>query len=337
MTHSKYLLAATILVQAGLASAQPTETADAAAKRGRTAFKAGKVHEACQAFEASEKLEARVDTELSLAECYEQDGKPIAAAHLYRGTAERDTNMERRKTSSAKADKLEAKAPKLRFAISPRPDGIVILVDGVQVSSTGDVPVDAGPHEVTATAPGYAGHASAPVDGNHKVLDVILRMEPTAQPEPTPTPTPTPNPTPTPTPTPTPAVNPTATPADMAPVPHDEPRADHRGRNGIILGAVGLGVLVGAVIFIEAASSNFDDEHNLCPNHGCGSDADTTKANSLQSDGHTDRGVGIGMGIGGAVLLGAGAYLLLTPHKEASGVSFQFGHNTTGLTYTGRF
>src|SRR5258706_1368347 len=135
---AKLLIATAFLAHSGIASAED-EPADAALKRGQSALKAGRVHEACGAFEASDKLAATVDTELLLANCYEQDGKPMMAAKLYRSLADKDTNTARRQQSIAKATKLEAKAPKLRFAINPMPANLVVKVDGIEVPATGDV------------------------------------------------------------------------------------------------------------------------------------------------------------------------------------------------------
>src|SRR5580692_22489 len=77
-------------------TARAESAADAFA-RGQSAFKAGRIHEACLAFEASEQAEAKVDTELALAACDEQDGKPVAAALLYNQLAQTDSNVDRRK------------------------------------------------------------------------------------------------------------------------------------------------------------------------------------------------------------------------------------------------
>ncbi len=333
-TSTRLLLAATLLANASVAAADPDDTAAGALKHGQTALRAGRVHEACQAFEASEKLDAKIDTELDLADCYEQDGKLMAAAKLYRAAAEKDSNAARAKTSSEKAARLETLAPKLRFAINPRPDGLVIKVDGVEVANTGDIRVDVGPHEVTATAPGYEGHASAPVDRPHGTVDVIIRMQPRADAAPAPTPAPTPAPAPTPGPTET---EPAATPAPTPMLTDTEP-VDHRKRNGVIAASAGVALLIGTAVVYEVSAGKFDDEHKLCPNSKCASEADLTKAKSQLSDGHTLRGVSIGMGIGGGALLVAGAYLLLTPHhKESSHVTLHVGHDSAVLAYIGRF
>ena len=89
MKTTKWMMLVALVAPAA-ARAGAEETADEAFARGQSALKSGRVHQACEAFEASEKLEAKVDTEGSLAVCYEQDGKPVAAAKLYRGIVDKD-------------------------------------------------------------------------------------------------------------------------------------------------------------------------------------------------------------------------------------------------------
>jgi hypothetical protein len=317
-------------VVGGIGIARADEDAAAAFARGQAALKANKVHEACEAFAASEKAKPAVDTELALGSCYEQDGKLVAASKTLRAAADKDVNASRKKASLDKAGKLEARAPKLRFAINPKPDGIAIKVDGMEVPSTGDVMVDVGPHEVTATAPGYEGHANAPVDREGQTLDVILRMEAKA-PEPAPAPAPAPAPSPTAAPAPAPA--PAVAPMPEQPMPAAEGSSSRR-RTGMIVGGAGVAALIGAVVFYELGTSKFDDEHSLCPGHLCASDADTAKANSLRDDGRTLRGVSIGVGIGGLALVAAGSVLFATSHHESSPVAFHVDHHGAVVTYT---
>jgi len=323
-----------LVAGAGTASAQP-ETAEAAFQRGRAAAKAGHIHEACEAYAASEKLAAIAVTELALADCYEQDGKPMSAARMYRKAADQDDNAAQAKTALAKAAKLEARASKLRFAINPKPPGIVIRVDGVAIDGTDEVQVDTGPHDIVAIAPGYEGHASAPVDRERAILDVIIRMEPKAEP----TPAPAPAAVPTPAATAAAAAPAAATaPAPTAPAePTDLATTGHRKRNGIILGAAGVAALVGSAIAYEASSTRFDDVSRLCPSSTCPSMSDLSLAQSKQDDGHTLRGVSIGMGIGGALLVAAGSYLLLTPHHEEQHVSLHVDHSGAAVAYELRF
>jgi nitrogen fixation-related uncharacterized protein len=251
-----------------------------------------------------------------------------------RSVSDTDPNVSRRTASIAKAAKLEARAPKLRFAIDPMPAGLVIMVDGLEVPTSGDVLVDLGPHEVVGTAPGYRGHASAPVDREKQILDVVLRMEPTGEAT---------KPAPAAAAAPEAAAPATAeggaAMTSTAPAgPVDKPASpDHRKRNGIIVGASGVAVAVGAAIVWSLSSSKFDDEHKLCPMSSCASNADLAKAHSILDDARNLRGVSIGMGIAGAALIGAGAYLILTPHKEEPRVSVHVEPGGAGVAYTARF
>lgn len=326
MKYAQIFIATTLL--AGVASA---ETADEALKRGQTAYKAGRIHEACEAFAASDKLAAASETEWSLAGCYEQDGKPVAAAKLYRAVAAKDPK--RKDSATAKATKLEARAPKLRFAVAATP-GLVIKVDGVEVPATEDVMVDTGPHDVIATAPGFEGHASAPVDREKAIVDVVIRMQPVEAPAPAAVPAPAQAAA---------AVEPTSSgaPAPMAAAPmdmHDEPAStDHRMRNGVIVGAVGVGAIAAAAVMFVASSHKFDDEHALCPGSMCATTADLDKAHSLLDDGHLLRGLSIGTGIAGLALVGVGGYLIATHSKEESHMTVQVDHRGASVGYTARF
>ena len=338
MMKIKTVMFAALLASSAIARAD----GDADYKRGQAAMKAGRVHEACDAFAASDKTDPNADTELALAACYEQDGKPVTAARIYRWLAEKDGNLERRKQSSDKVAKLEARAAKLRLLLTKRPDGLTIFVDGQQVPSTGDVLVDAGPHEVVATAPGYEGHANAPVDRDRATLDVIVRMEPKAEPAPVaaaPAPAPAPAPAAEPAPAAAPAMT-THTLEQIEPAPStpmSEATPNHRKRNGVIIGAVGLAVGVGAVAFFGASSGKFDDEHALCPHMVCANASDLATGNSLRSDARTYRGVGIGMGVGAAALIGTGVYMMLTHKEPPAQVSLDVAHGNTSLTFTHSF
>ncbi|MEO8550923.1 MAG: hypothetical protein ABI678_13150 [Kofleriaceae bacterium] len=327
MKYAQIFLATTLLT--GIASA---ETAGEAMKRGQTAYKAGRIHEACDAFAASDKLAASSETEWSLAGCYEQDGKPVAAAKLYRAVAAQDPK--RKDIASAKATKLEARAPKLRFAIAATP-GLVVKVDGVEVVATEDVMVDTGPHEVIATAPGFEGHASAPVDREKAIVDVIIRLQPVEAP-PAPAAT-VPPPAQAAAAASEPSAPRAAAPMAMHAESAEPASTDHRMRNGIIVGAVGVGALVTAGVLFVAGTHKFDDEHALCPSSRCATTDDLEHANSLLDDGHLLRGLSIGTGIAGLALVGVGGYLVATHKTEESHVMVQLDHRGGSIGYTARF
>lgn len=329
-----------LIVLAGLIGGVHIARADDAADaftRGRSALEANHIHAACDAFAESEQLRAALDTELALAQCLEKDGQLVASAKIYRAAADKDADERRKAHSTEKAAKLEKRAPKLRFAIAPIPDGLIIKVDGKEVPTTGDVMVDLGPHEVIATAPGYQGHANAPVDREGQILDVILRMEATesaAAPEPMRAPEPL---KPAPVAKPTPAPMQESAPAMASQPPMVDAQPSHRRRNAVIVGGVGIAALASAAVVFTLGTNKFDDEHALCPGHLCASADDTAKANSLRSDGRTYRQVGIGIGIGGAALVAAGAVLFATAHHHESPVALQIDRQGGSATYTVRF
>lgn len=341
--HQSLLFAGALLCSAAIARAE--ETADGALKRGQAALKAGRVHDACDAFAASVKLEAKTETQLSLADCYEQDGKAVSAARVYRDAAAKDANPARAKGSLAKAAKLEAKAPKLRLAINPRPDGLVIKVDGIEVAASGDIPVDAGPHYVVVTAPGYEGHAQAPVDRERGIVDVIVRLEAVAAApaEPATPAAPTPPGQPATKPAPSLAVTADradrAEPSDAIRGPVDRPAAprSRRKATGIILAGTGGAALVGAGVLFALSSSKFDDQSALCPDHRCASGDDAIRANALQKDARAMRGAGIGLAIGGGVLAAAGIYLIASHGKSETTVSLRGGGDGFGIALTRGF
>jgi hypothetical protein len=322
---------AALLAHAAIARAD--ESASAAFKRGQAALKAKQVHEACEAFTTSERIEPKIETELALADCHGQEGKLATAARMYRSAAENDTNAKRAKKSIEKATQLEAKAPKLHFTLGNRPAGLAIKVDGVDVSPTADIPVDFGPHEIVASAPGFEiTKASANPDGSEPIVEVRLLLLRTQS---------TPEPAlvkPEPKPEPTPEAEPETKPVPMTTkMSMTEREPSHRRRNGIIIGAAGLGLVATAGVFLGVAASKFSTESDLCPNGTCATPNDLARANALLDNGTTLRNIGIGVGIGGVALMAVGGYMMLTSKKEAPMVSAQVTNESTTLTFSRSF
>ena len=338
--RARVTMVVTVALLAHAGRAQADEAADLV-KRGDKALKEKRVREACQDFEASIKLEAKIETELKLADCYDKDAKPASAARLYRALAEKDTNAARKKASVGKAAKLEAKAPKLRITTTPKRDDVVITVNGVEVSGTGNVAVDIGPQEVIATAPGFDGRATAITEKDRVVVDVVVALaakpEPKPEPEPEPKVEPKPEPEPEPQPEPQPEAAPATSIMEPPPVgPTDSP-SGHRRRNGAIVGVVGLAALGAGVAFYVASVNKFDERDAVCPTGMCMNDEQFQRAGDLRSDARTLRGTSYGLAIGGGVLFVVGTYLFLTPNKHASRVSLDVRGDSTVVTYSSGF
>jgi hypothetical protein len=123
-----------------------------------------KYSDACPKLEESDKLDPAVATKYQLARCYEAVGKTASAWALYVAVADaakRAANVKAEQTARRRAQALDGKLTKLsiKVAASAKPiEAIVIKRDGVEIGRAMvdvAIPVDPGPHEVAASAPGY--------------------------------------------------------------------------------------------------------------------------------------------------------------------------------------
>lgn len=131
---------------------------------GRTLLKAGKLAEACAAFEASEKLDPAITTLLNLADCREQNHQLATAwgafsdASRMARTAGNDKLV---RVASNHARKLEPRLSKLTISVpSDRQVTGLEILRGSEVvdpaSWSHALPIDGGSYTITARAPGHA-------------------------------------------------------------------------------------------------------------------------------------------------------------------------------------
>src|SRR3954447_25768971 len=117
-------IAAVFVLWSSTALAQPAGAqAEVLFRQGRDLLAAGKVAEACSAFEESQKLEAAVTTLLNLAGCREKLGQFATAWGLFLD-AERQTRSasdaatrQHRDVAKARAQKLEPRVSKLTINV----------------------------------------------------------------------------------------------------------------------------------------------------------------------------------------------------------------------------
>lgn len=131
---------------------------------GKRLMANGAVDEACDRFERSQRLEPAGGTVLHLALCREKQGKTATAYELFNqalSAARSSQRKDREQAANEHITDLEPKLMRLRIVV-PRParlDGLEIIRDGKPVDAAGwdvAVPVDPGPHEIAAKAPGHA-------------------------------------------------------------------------------------------------------------------------------------------------------------------------------------
>jgi hypothetical protein len=149
---------------ATLARAEPSAADQAAAETlfgdARKLMADGKFSEACPKLEESQRLDPAPGTEFNLGDCYEHVGKTASAwAHFLNvAAAAKSANMaDREKGARERASAVEARLVRLSVQADGPPPDLVITRDGAAIGRPQwgvPVPVDPGPHRITASAPG---------------------------------------------------------------------------------------------------------------------------------------------------------------------------------------
>jgi hypothetical protein len=180
-------IVAIILVTSSIAAAQPAGAqAEVLFRQGRDLMTAGKLAEACNAFEESQKLEPAVTTLLNLAGCREQLGQLATAWGLFLD-AERQTRssanasaQQLHDVAQARAGKLESRVSKLTINVPQKSQ-----VDGLEIARSGDridavmwnraLPIDGGTYTITAHAPGtntWSTQVTIAEEGDSKTVEI---------------------------------------------------------------------------------------------------------------------------------------------------------------------
>jgi hypothetical protein len=230
--------------------AQPaTVQAQSLFDEGRKLMKAGKIAQACDAFEASEKLDPVVTTLLNLADCREQNrqlatawGAFVEAQRMARAAG----NDKLLKVAASHAHKL---APRLsRLTISVPADhqvaGLTVLRGDEPIDPAGwnhALPVDGGSYAFTARAPGrepWTTSRTIKAEGDNVSIEIPRLFDASPSPPPAVAAPAAPKPPAVAAPTaPKPAV-----PDRRASAP--EPRDPPQGRSRVLPLALGAGALV---------------------------------------------------------------------------------------------
>jgi hypothetical protein len=144
-------------------SGDSSATAERLFNEARELVKVNRWAEACPKFEASLRADPALGTRLNLATCYEHLGQLARAWGLYHESielADKAGDVERRDFARAQADALEPRLARLAIsAPAAPPAGFVVTRDGTALDAAAlgvAVYVDAGQHEIVASAPGFA-------------------------------------------------------------------------------------------------------------------------------------------------------------------------------------
>ena len=312
------------LLGAGTVHAQSAE-AEALFAEGDKLLKAGDTASACDAFEASNRMETRAGTLIRLGECRERNRQVASAWSAYKDALTRAKDPKKRAIATTKVAELEPKLSYFTLVVPPasQVDGLTVLRDGKPFDTllwNRALPLDGGDYKITIRAPGreeWTTTVTVPAEGGKLTVDVP-KLEPTA------------------------VATAQAPPPDVQVDAPDRPTGlwTTKRKAAIAIASVGgLGVVAGIVLGTQAKGKQ-DDAHALCadPQTPC---ADADRASALIKSAQSRAlGANIAFGIGGVAVIAAGV-LWFTGAPESSHRGIAIAPTLTprqaGVVVFGRF
>ena len=329
-------LVATLCVWLGAiapARAQNTAAAESEFRNGKDKMRAGKIAEACEHFQSSQRLEPNLATLMSLADCREKNGQYASAWGAWIAvktqTRGKDGAEKQHELAITRARALEGRLSYLTVNVpdESRVPGLEIrrndeLVDPAVWNRS--VPVDGGEHRIEGKAPGHEGWSTTvtvEAEGDKKSVEVPKFKELARLVEEPKGPT---------------------TIRETVIVDRGEPGIlTPRRRLAIGIGAGGIAVLAAGGVLGFQAQTLRDDAETACPPAAC-SPSDAEAANRLNDRAQQrELFANIGFGVGAAaVIAGAVLWFLGAPEEAPAGevaVTPTFGAGSVGAAATVRF
>jgi hypothetical protein len=313
------------LAATGRAHAQSAD-AEALFNDGDRLMKQHKLAEACDAFESSNRIEARAGTLIRLGECREANHQLASAWSAYKDALRRVKDPRKRHIAEAKVAELEPELSQLKIVVrdDARVEGLDVARNGKPVDPgewNRAIPIDGGTYEIAATAPGHQRWQKS-VDVPEKHGNVSLYVPPLAA-DAAPV---------------TEAPEPVAQPDTPAhPHPHDEATSTFTSKRvaAVVVLGVGVGAAVAGGLLGRSANSTRDEAYGLCPSPTVPC-TDASHASSLVATAH-DRayeadaafGVAAAAAIAASVLwlTGRPEHVTVSPDVAARGGSIEIvGH-----------
>ena len=327
------IAATSVALVLGLAGSAAAQNADAEIlfNEAVTFETEGNLPKACEAFEASNRIEPRAGTLIRLGQCREKQQLFVSAWSAYKDALTRVKDPAKKKLAE---DRIKALEPTLSYLTVSVPDDV--RVDGLVVTRNGKpvdpvlwnraAPVDGGTYTVVGSAPGqepWQTTVEVAATGDKASVEVprFKSIEKLVVP-------------------PTGDGGGVTTPpiggTDDPPSGGGDSPSMFTGKRKLALGlaGVGLAAIGGGVVLGMSASGLEDDAYALCPDPGVPC-ADAAEAQDL-----IDRGAqralfaNIAYGVGGAAIVGA-AVLWFTgaPSKsDRVAVAPRLGASFTGVT-----
>jgi hypothetical protein len=337
----KRAIAIACFLWSSAAHAQPAGAqAEVLFRQGRTLLAAGKIAEACSAFEESQKLEPAVTTLLNLAGCREKLGQLATAWGLFLDAARQTrsagnaASQQLHDVAQARAQKLEPRVSRLAINVPQKSqvDGLEITRDKERVDSglwNRALPIDGGVYTITARAPGanpWSTQVTVAAESDTRTVEIPdLRnlprdLDPAA----------------------TAAATPQPAPPQPAPPRHSAvgPASDHMPASSqpsrkipLVLGVSALALLGGGLGFELWAEAKYDAAKSEMTSQ--------SRRDSLYSSANTKRYVAEALATSGLAAAGAAVWMYLRdrnrPPDATTGTSLHVVPTATGLAFSGRF
>ena len=336
-TSAAVIAIAVWLVGGGRAWAQSAE-AQALFDDGNRLMHDGQFAEACEAFEASNRIEPRAGTLIWLGDCRAQNHQLASAWSAYRDALTRVKDPAKRELATKRAAALEPRLSYLTVSVpdASQLDGLVLTRDGKPfdpIEWNRALPVDGGDYVIAGRAPDHEDWqvtAQVPIEGARITIQVPRlgeRMKPISAP-------------------PSPPSSPLASPPPRTEA-LGHPAAPARGiftlRRKVAIGAAGASVaavVVGAV-FGESSRTKTNDAFKLCPDPALPC-VHADQANALIASSHRrSQEANIAFGAGAAAAVAAGVlWLTGAPDAESPrhvGVVPRVAPGEAGLVVQTRF
>lgn len=308
-------------------------------------MEAGTYDKACPKFQKSFDLDPGVGTLLNLGRCYDLAGKYASAWSTYRDAsamARQEGQTAREEHARAEAKKMEPKLVRVELQLADgmrelpgfkiTQDGVELAVDAVVGEA---IPVDAGSHEVIASAEGYLPRSvkfEAKDEGTTYPVFIEALEQGAAGPPPLDS-------------------EAEAAPTEQAPKsasapPPSQPQNNRRSLAGpIILGSVGVGLAGVGTAFAFMAKGHDNNARDICKdeNDECG----TKELNEWEDElgkARSNAAIAyVGWGVGGAAIAGAVIWLVAGSPSSSGERAKKMeltpvvGGNIWGLTARGTF
>ncbi len=286
---------------------------------------AGKLPEACDAFEASNRIEPRAGTLIRLGQCRENQGRLVSAWSAYKDALTRVTDPAKRQLAEQRVASLSPRLSYLTVLVADesRVDGLMIKRNGKELDAAlwnRAAPVDGGVYTITGHAPGHEEWSTTvevAAESDKASIEVPRFKELRKLVE---------------TPPPPPGGGGGTGGGGEIDQP---PTSMFTPRRKIALGLAGVGVLglAGGLVFGTQAKGLENEAFDLCPDPGVPC-ADAPAAQQKIDDGHSKAVLAnVAFGVAGAAAIGA-AVLWFTgaPKAEPARVGV---HPTVRPGYSG--